>query len=610
MACCITPANDDPFFFDRDGLQAIAAEQVIGLGLRAFKEHRVLAIDQDGERLWAEVDDDGQEFPLQVEMVLDVEGRLEMACACQQDLETACPHQVATLLAYADQKGQTDQLLSAADSAIQERIKRGRTEVRVEPTSGEPWFGTWRAGSTAATTHFPRQYRVAIRSLHRRANFCTCPDFANNQLGTCKHIEAVLHRIAKHPDYQQLLAEPAPFPYIYLAWDVAAAPRLRLHRARQLSSDLTALLDDFFDAEGLFTGRLPEDFFRLVEILDDRPDVHVGEDAVGYAQQLAAAAAHRLRAGEIRRQIAATGGRLPGVNARLYPYQMEGVAFLAGTGRALLADDMGLGKTLQAISAAVWLHDQEGVRRILIICPASLKQQWAREIGRFTGLGVQVIEGPAPERGVQYRRQAAFFLANYELVLRDLSVINETLRPDLVILDEAQRIKNWRTKIANAVKLIPSRYAFVLSGTPLENRLEDLYSLMQVVDPRVLGPLWRYMVDFHVTDEKGKVLGYRNLSVLRQRLAPVMLRRDRRLVRDQLPDRIVQRLDVAMTPKQQELHAAAMNVAGSMANIAKKRRLTPGEENRLLAALQQARMACTAAGLVDKETAGAPKLDE
>lgn len=247
---------------------------------------------------------------------------------------------------------------------------------------------------------------------------------------------------------------------------------------------------------------------------------------------------------------------------------------------------------------------------MLIICPASLKHQWAREIERFTGQETQIIQGPAPERGVQYRRSAAFFIINYELILRDLSVINETLCPDLVIMDEAQRIKNWRTKIAATVKRIPSRYAFVLSGTPLENRLEDLYSLMQVVDPKVLGPLWRYLVDFHVTDDRGKVLGYRNLSLLRKRLAPVMLRRDRRLVRDQLPDKIVQRLDVAMTDKQRELHDSAMSAAGRLAQIARTRPLTPSEQNRLLAALQQARMACNAAGLVDKETQGAPKLDE
>jgi SNF2 family DNA or RNA helicase len=142
-------------------------------------------------------------------------------------------------------------------------------------------------------------------------------------------------------------------------------------------------------------------------------------------------------------------------------------------------------------------------------------------------------------------------VVNYELAIRDLAVINADFRPDLLILDEAQRIKNWRTKVASGIKRIGSRYAFVLTGTPLENRLEDLYSLMQVVDPRVLGPLWRYLVDFHITNERGKVLGYRNLSELRRRLAPVMLRRDRALVRDQLPERTVLRIDVPLSLAQQ-----------------------------------------------------------
>ncbi|HID03978.1 MAG TPA: DEAD/DEAH box helicase, partial [Desulfobacterales bacterium] len=286
------------------------------------------------------------------------------------------------------------------------------------------------------------------------------------------------------------------------------------------------------------------------------------------------------------------------------------VAFLAGTGRALLADDMGLGKTLQAISAAVWLKEHEGIRKILIICPASLKQQWAREIAKFTDLEIQVIQGTPSQRGVQYRRDCNFFVLNYELLFRDLTIINDTISPDLIILDEAQRIKNWRTKIASAVKQISSRYAFVLTGTPLENRLEDLYSLMQVVDHRILGPLWRYMIDFHITDKRDKVLGYRNLSMLRKRLEPVMLRRDRRIVKDQLPDRITSQIDVAMTDKQVELHGSAMSAAGRLATIAKRRPLTPTERNKLMAALQQARMACDAAGLVDKETEGSPKIDE
>jgi superfamily II DNA or RNA helicase len=349
---------------------------------------------------------------------------------------------------------------------------------------------------------------------------------------------------------------------------------------------------------------------RLSEQVLGREDFFVGDDSMQYAHQCAEDAAQAVRSKQITQDIMRANGVLPGIKARLFPYQNEGVAFLASRGRALLADDMGLGKTLQAICAASWLVDNAGIRKVLVVCPASLKHQWAREVEKFTSHSVQIIQGAAENRFVQYRADALFFIVNYELTVRDLSVISETLKPDLVILDEAQRIKNWRTKIASTIKLIPSRYVFVLSGTPLENRLEDLYSLLQVVDARVLGPLWRCLLEFHVTDDRGKVIGYRNLSELRRRIAPVMLRRNRSLVSDQLPDRTEVRLDIPMNAMQKDIHDAAMMAAGLLAKIAKRRPLTPGEQNRLMSALQQARMACDAAGLVDKETQGSPKLDE
>ena len=608
MQCSIPTQYDDAFFFDHEGLDAVAASAVIGDGLRYFKEHRVLAMDRDQSQLWAQVEDEDLDMPCGVEMVAQEAG-LVLRCDCR-DGNTVCRHMVAALYAYADQKESSNQLFSAADTAVRDRVQRGRSEVRVEHISGEPWFGIWQAESIAGATHFPRRYQVTIRSLNSRTNLCTCPDFHINQLGTCKHIEAVRHKLGKRKDRRTITHLPTPRSYIYLAWDVDDAPQIRVCRHASVNPELGRLLDGYFDASGRFIGRLPDDVFRLAEIVGGRADLDLGQDALDHARHLAADSARHLRSEQIRKAILAGNGRLPGVRTRLYPYQIEGVAFLAGTGRALLADDMGLGKTLQAIGAATWLREHEGVRTTLIICPASLKHQWAREIDKFTGGEARIIQGSAAERGAQYRQGADFFIVNYELILRDLSVIAETLRPDLIIMDEAQRIKNWRTKIAAAAKNIPSRYAFVLSGTPLENRLEDLYSLMQVVDPKVLGPLWRYLVDFHVTDERGKVLGYRNLSVLRKRLAPVMLRRDRRLVREQLPDRVIQRLDVGMTAKQRELHDAAMSAAGQLARIARQRPLTPSEQNRLLSALQQARMACNAAGLVDKETPGAPKLDE
>ncbi|MFH2058287.1 MAG: DEAD/DEAH box helicase [Pseudomonadota bacterium] len=609
MSTIHKPVNDDIFLFDREELQKKASEKVVRQGLTCFNENRVLELDRDEKRLWAVVEDDQMsDFPLAVQVELSPENQLIFSCDCPESQKSICLHHVAALFAYADFCQENEGLMSAVDNAIQMRIKRARTEVRVKAESGEPWFGSWRASSINSA--FSQNYRVTIRNLDKRNNYCSCPDFAGNQLGTCKHIEAVLHKIRKQPEYEIFKKQPIPFPYIYLAWDHDEAPMICVHRSLEMTTDLQQFLSGFFAPDGRFTARMPDDFFRFVELADQRGDIHIGEDAVDWANHQTRAANHRLRSEKIRERIESSRGGLPGIKAKLYPYQITGTAFLAGTGRALLADDMGLGKTLQAISAATWLKNNEGVKKVLIVCPASLKQQWAREVAKFTDLQTQIIDGPPPKRASQYRRQVTFFVLNYELILRDLSIINETLRPDLIIMDEAQRIKNWRTKIAAAVKLIPSRFTFVLTGTPLENRLEDLYSLMQVVDPKVLGPLWRYMVDFHVTDERNKVLGYRNLSILRQRLKPVMLRRDRSLVNDQLPERITQRLDVTMTAKQVEIHDDGMARAGQLAQIAKKRPLTPSEQNRLIAALQQARMACNSAGLVDKETEESPKIDE
>jgi len=581
--------NNDLFLYDTERLKTIASDDTVKQGLAYFSENRVFALD-----------------------VQDNEGHdLVVSCDCPEK-GGVCKHAIAALYSYAEQFGYDDDKIlgSAVDVAILERVKKGRNEVSVKLISGNLGFGIWQATSIISATHRKKSYQVQIRSLDQRMNYCTCPDLATNRLGTCKHIEAVLHTTRNKPDYQQLKEAGCPVSFVYLAWESATRPVIRLHKTTQVDADLAALLSEFFTEDGVFSGRLPEDFFRFSEQVLGREDFFVGDDAVQYAHQCAEDAAQVVRSRQITQEIMRANGVLPGIKARLFPYQTEGVAFLASRGRALLADDMGLGKTLQAICAASWLVDNAGIKKVLVVCPASLKHQWAREVEKFTSHSVQIIQGVAENRFVQYRADALFFIVNYELTVRDLSVISETLKPDLVILDEAQRIKNWRTKIASTIKLIPSRYMFVLSGTPLENRLEDLYSLLQVVDARVLGPLWRCLLEFHVTDERGKVIGYRNLSELRRRIASVMLRRNRSLVSDQLPDRTEVRLDIPLDNKQRELHDSAMSAAGQLAQIAKRRPLTPGEQNRLMSALQQARMACDAAGLVDKETQDSPKLDE
>src|SRR5690242_19359084 len=145
---------------------------------------------------------------------------------------------------------------------------------------------------------------------------------------------------------------------------------------------------------------------------------------------------------------------------------------LAFKERALLADEMGLGKTIQAIAASALLHRLGKAHRVLVVTPASLKAEWEEQIRRFTDLPLQIVYGNRRQRVDLYSKAgdsspgaATYFftIVNYEQMVGDALAVNEYLRPDLVILDEAQRIKNWDTKTARAVKRLKSRYAFVLT---------------------------------------------------------------------------------------------------------------------------------------------------
>lgn len=224
----------------------------------------------------------------------------------------------------------------------------------------------------------------------------------------------------------------------------------------------------------------------------------------------------------------------------LLPYQQEGVLHLAFGERALLADEMGLGKTVQAIAACELLAFRRQVRRVLVVCPASVKAEWEEQVGRFTDRAARFVVGLRQQRLAAYRDPAFFNIVNYEQVLNDAEDINRLLAPDVVILDESQRIKNWQTKTARRVKSLRSPYAFVLTGTPVENRIDEAYSIVQYLDPEIFGPLFRFNRDFYELDERGRPVGYRNLEEVHHRLRRVMLRRRKAEVEAQLPGRTTQ----------------------------------------------------------------------
>ena len=268
---------------------------------------------------------------------------------------------------------------------------------------------------------------------------------------------------------------------------------------------------------------------------------------------------------------------MKGLKCPLYPYQRDGVKRFLETGRLLLADDMGLGKTAQAIACCDILWRTGRVRRGLIIAPASLKPQWAREWAHFSDLPIQVIDGsPGERQDIYATTKEGLFIINYEQLLRDLETVRNW-KPDLVVLDEAQRIKNWATKTALSVKRLNPPYRLVLTGTPMENRIEELASIVEWVDDMALEPKWR-LPALHAmrSDGRREITGVRNLDTLRQRLQPCMVRRIRQEVLDQLPPRTDTRVPIEMTAAQLEEHDALIQPIAALMQIAERRAADPG----------------------------------
>jgi superfamily II DNA or RNA helicase len=482
------------------------------------------------------------------------------------------------------------ELINQAIAERAERARKERMKIRTMDAS-KPWTDY---GVTSALSG--KTYRVALGGFETGVSYCSCPDFRTNTLGTCKHVIKVSSLVKRKFSASQLRR-----PYrrtriaVHLRYDREIS--LRLETPADLPAEVYEVIAPLLEKP--ITNVL-DLLARLQKLERMQQDVQVYPDAEEFIQQQLHTERIQHRVEEIRRAPAKHQLRTQLLKVPLLPYQLDGIAFAVGAGRAVLADDMGLGKTIQGVGVAELLAREAGIRKVLIVCPASLKSQWRSEIQRFCDRDAQLVSGRTAERGSQYANDCFFTVCNYEQLLKDILAIEQTPW-DLIVLDEGQRIKNWEAKTSRVIKGLKSRFALVLSGTPLENRLDELYSVVQFIDDRRLGPAFRFFSHFRVVDEKGKVVGYKNLDDLRERLRPILLRRTRDSVKLELPDRTDEIVRIAPTGEQKELHDTHMR---TVAQIVGKKFLTEMDLLRLRAALLMCRMSANSTYLVTKQEPG------
>ena len=482
-------------------------------------------------------------------------------------------------------------------------------DFRLQNLGFEPVFSEFQVHNPATAA----SYRVRIRGSLPGQNACTCLDYTTNHLGTCKHIEFTLARLARRRGGKAALAAGYTPAGSEIRLDHAGPRRVRFHPGSSCPPKLLALAAQLFDAQdgqALHADQAAE----LPTLLRAAQKLGHGlrcEDAVWqYLTQLRDAEQRRQTLDAAYPKGAADKALRKLLKVPLYPYQAEGALFAARAGRALIGDEMGLGKTVQAIATAELLTRHFGARRVLVVCPTSLKHQWKNEFTRFAGRDAQVVHGLRARREAQYAEDMFCRIVHYETLARDADLIT-AWAPDLVIADEAQRIKNWNTIAARALKRISSPYALVLTGTPLENRLEELISIVQFVDQHRLGPTWQLLDEHQTRDDAGRVIGYRALNRIGQTLAPLLLRRRKAEVLSQLPERVDQRIFVPLTPEQRLHHDEnGVIVTRIVARWRKTGYLSDVDQRRLQCALQNMRMACNSTYLLDHTSDHGHKVDE
>ena len=297
-----------------------------------------------------------------------------------------------------------------------------------------------------------------------------------------------------------------------------------------VNTDAIQSAKDWLTARGVAEG-CPLSFGKLIELRSTRDaPAKLIDESVVIASDVASASGSGI-------------GEIQGLNAQLYPYQVDGVGFLQVISKqeigCILADEMGLGKTLQVI-ALLLSERNRGCTPSLVVAPATIVENWRREIAQFApSLSVLVHAGPGRAGIAERLKPFDVVVTSFDTAIRDEPVLG-SVEWNLLVLDEAQAIRNPDAQRTKAVKRLPRRVSLAVTGTPVENRLDDLWSLADFALPGLLGSVSEFRASF--TDDLN------DASRLSPIVSPILLRRKVGDVAKDLPEKIEVPQAITMNP--------------------------------------------------------------
>lgn len=577
----------------------------IGSGSLSYRQGQSLYLNgqcsllsESGHHYRFSVDDKYGDFQVGV----SYENQLDLTCTCKSEI--VCRHKTAALL-------QLDELFKLGEDdlppdgikytrkgmiqrVIDERKKKAQQAVYTLEFADNIF------GEHLLTNERGVQYRITFRDLARRHGYCNCPDYRINKLGACKHLIYAFQHLQNEP---AKIPEQLPrYPFIEVFLNPFRNNKISYFFPEKLTGTIAELFYRYFGNKNFIEEEEVERFTGFLNNTDKFKQILVRPEVLEKVKKRAEAASIERLKKEKKLNFAL-------LKNPLLPFQIEGVEFATFSTGAILADDIELGRITQAAATALLKRDLFGFDKTLIICPATLKHQWKREIEKISGDQPIIIEGNNEERERLLNASGHYFMIiNYENVLNDLISLTN-LHADFIILDEAQRIKNYASNISVAIRSIPRRHTLVLAGSPFESRLIELYALVMHVDQYLISPLWEFSYKYCIFDDhnSNNIVGYYNLDELMLQLENVLLRREKDQVIKQLPQISNIDIPVDLHPYQVKIH---LKLANELLVMINKKMLTQYEMQHVFQLIKNLRMASDSTFLLDDLTNISPKIEE
>lgn len=582
-------------------LQDILPKPELALGEIIFNNNDCQVLSQSAVRF--ELFVDSADSKSQIECSLDIEGddfipSINGERSGWERISYACLLEVENELKFLDSKEPVEHKKYTREGMIkrvllERRQKADKAKYRIK------WAPNI-YGDHILTNENGIKYKIFLRDFELETGYSDSMDSRLNKLGTTKHIMFAFQQLKDNQAIFEQLNKTCPFIEIFC--DPRNDYKISWFFPHRLPIDEQLLISRYFKKATFIEDEELKQFLGFLEESADLPMINIRPEVREKVEK----AFEQEMLNELHE---VWNPDFSGIKVDLFPYQKEGITFALFRKASIIADEMGLGKTVQAIGTAILKKQVFGFKKVLVVCPASLKSQWKKEIEKFSNEKALIVEGLPAERAKQYfDSEHLFFIVNYETILRDQLAINKA-GIDFLILDEAQRAKNYETKTASSIKRLDSKHVLVITGTPIENRLIDIFSIVSIIDPQFFGPLWEFSYQHCLFDPErmDKINGYYDLQKLNRKLEQILIRREKRKVIDQLPNVQQTNIPVNLSPLQADYHAG---YAQGIANIIRKKFLTPYDLQRLQLLLANMRMVCDSTYLIDEETNESPKMEE